>query len=45
MKKRSLLKITLYTLGSIVVLLAVGIWVFLSFYFEQTVNTVVIPKI
>jgi hypothetical protein len=45
MKKRSLLKITLYALGSIVVLLAVAIWVFLSFYFEQTVNTVVIPKI
>ncbi len=45
MKKRSKVKIILYTLGSIVAFLALAIWVFLTFFFQDTLNKVVIPKI
>ncbi len=45
MKKRSLLKPILYTFGSIVVVVLLAIWVFLTFYFESTLNKAVIPKI
>jgi hypothetical protein len=45
MKKRSLLKPILYTLGSIVVVALLAIWIFLTFYFESTPNKAVIPKI
>ncbi len=45
MKKRSVLKITLYTIGAVAILLSVAVWIFLSYYFEQTVNSVILPKI
>jgi len=45
MTKRSILKPVLYTLGSIALVLAIAIWVFNTFYFESTLNRVVIPKI
>ncbi len=45
MTKRSILKPVLYTLGSIALVLAMAIWVFNTFYFESTLNRVVIPKI
>src|ERR1700690_2836280 len=45
MKKRTILKRILYTVGSIAVLVSLAIWVFLTFYFESTLNKVVIPKI
>jgi hypothetical protein len=45
MKKRSILRWILYAIGSITALTAVGIWIFLSFYLEGTIDTVVIPKI
>lgn len=45
MKKRSILKLIVFTLGTVAVLLAIAIWVFLSYYFEGTLNSVVIPKI
>jgi hypothetical protein len=45
MKKRSILKIIAISLASLALLLTIGIWVFLSFYFESTLNSVVVPKI
>jgi hypothetical protein len=45
MKKRSILKTILYVLGSITVAVAIAIWVFLSFYFEGTLNTYVVPRL
>src|SRR5665213_4406518 len=45
MKKRSILKPILYTLGSLALLLVLAIWVFNTFYFESTLNRLVIPKI
>ena len=45
MKRRSIVKTILYTLGSIAIILSLAIWVFLSFYFEGTLNKIVIPKI
>ena len=45
MKKRSILRWILYTLGSLAALTALAIWIFLSFYLEGTINKVVIPKI
>jgi hypothetical protein len=45
MKRRSIIKAVLYTLGSIAVILSLSIWIFLSYYFEGTLNKVVIPKI
>jgi hypothetical protein len=45
MKNRSVIKPLLYTLGSIALVLVLAIWVFNTFYFESTLNRVVIPKI
>jgi hypothetical protein len=45
MKKRSKIKITLTILGTIALVLAIAAWVFNTFYFESTLNKVVIPKI
>jgi len=45
MKKRSIRNTILFTLGAIVILLSAAIWVFLSFYLERTINSVVLPKI
>ena len=45
MKQRRILKPLLYTLGSIVALVSLAYWIFLTFYFEGTLNKVVIPKI
>jgi hypothetical protein len=45
MKKRSILKRILYVLGSIAGLVLLAIWIFLTFYFESTLNKAVIPKI
>ncbi len=45
MKKRSILKAFLYTFGSIAIVLTLAIWIFLTFYFEGTLNKVVIPKL
>ncbi len=35
----------LYVLGSLTVVVAIAIWVFLSFYFEGTLNTYAVPKL
>jgi hypothetical protein len=45
MKKRSIVKPILYALGAIAVAVSVAIWIFISFYFERTLNKVVIPRI
>ena len=45
MKKRSLLKKIFYTLGVLVLVLGLSVWVFLTYYFQETLNTVLIPKI
>jgi hypothetical protein len=45
MKKRSRVKKILYILGSTVIILLLAVWVFLSFFFQGTLNKVVIPKI
>jgi hypothetical protein len=45
MKKRSILKIILYTLGSIAIVVAIAIWIFLSFYFEGALNTYAVPRL
>ena len=45
MKKRSILKRILYVLGSIAALVSLAIWIFLTFYFEGTLNKAIIPKI
>lgn len=45
MKKRSKLKVILAILGSLALILAIGGWVFNTFYFEATLNTVVVPRI
>jgi hypothetical protein len=44
MKKRSIVKPILIALGSIAMLVAIAIWIFLAFYFEGTLNKVVIPR-
>jgi len=43
--KRSILKKTLYALGALVIVLLLSIWIFLSFFFQETLNSVLIPKI
>jgi hypothetical protein len=43
--KRKTVKRLLYVLGAACALLAVGVWVFLTFFFQQTLNAVFIPKI
>ena len=45
MKKRTILRPILYILASIALLFAIAAWVFNTFYFESTLNRVVIPKI
>jgi hypothetical protein len=45
MKRRSIIKVVLYILGSIAVILSLASWIFYSFYFEKTLNKVVIPRI
>ncbi len=45
MKKRSVLRTTLYILGSIAVLFSIAVWIFLSYYFEDTLHRVIVPKI
>jgi hypothetical protein len=44
MKESRILKATLYSIAVAVLLVAGGIWIFLTFYFENTLNRVVIPK-
>ena len=43
--KRSILKKTLYVLGALVIVLSLSIWIFLTFFFQDTLNSVLIPKI
>lgn len=43
--KRSILKKILYSLGALVVIVSLAIWIFLSFFFQDTLNSVLIPKI
>jgi hypothetical protein len=45
MKKRSLLRKISYGLATLFLLLVVSIWIFLSYFFQQTLNAVLIPKI
>jgi hypothetical protein len=45
MTKRSILKRILYILVSIVAFVSLAIWIFLTFYFEGTLNKAVIPKL
>ncbi len=45
MKKQTILKSILSILGSIALVVAIAAWVFNTFYFESTLNKVVIPKI
>src|SRR5436190_21966670 len=45
MRKKRILHVTLYIVGALTLLLSVGSWIFLTFYFESTLNRVVIPKI
>lgn len=44
-KHKSRLKWVLISIGGLVVLIALAIWIFLTFYLQHTLNTVVIPKI
>src|SRR5271165_945112 len=45
MKRRSVVKIILIALGSIGILLAAAVWIFLNYYFEGTLNKIVIPQL
>lgn len=43
--KRSVLKKILYSLAALVVIVSLAVWIFLSFFFQDTLNSVLIPKI
>ncbi len=45
MKKRSIVKPILFALGFIAAVVSIAIWIFLAFYFEGTLNKIVIPRI
>jgi hypothetical protein len=45
MQKKSLLKKILYVLGSIVIFVLLAGWIFFAFFFQDTLNSVLIPKI
>ncbi|MDP4200540.1 MAG: hypothetical protein Q8922_07965 [Bacteroidota bacterium] len=45
MTRRTIIRRLLYTLGSLAIILSLATWIFLSFYFEKTLNTVVVPKL
>ncbi len=45
MKRRTILKSILYTIGAIIVVASLALWIFLSFYFDESLNKFVIPKI
>ncbi|HEY6172777.1 MAG TPA: hypothetical protein VIX80_11010 [Candidatus Kapabacteria bacterium] len=45
MQKRSFLKKILYILSSLVILILLTGWIFFAFFFQETLNSVAIPKI
>lgn len=45
MTKRTILKRILYTVGALVIVLSLSVWIFLTFFFQSTLNSVLIPKI
>ncbi|MEP7234787.1 MAG: hypothetical protein ABI778_05780, partial [Ignavibacteriota bacterium] len=45
LRKRSLIRKILYSLGGVILVLAVSAWVFYTYYLEDTVNDFLAPKL
>src|ERR1017187_9667442 len=45
MKRRSIIRTIFYTLGSIALILCIAVWIFLSYYFESTLNKYAVPRL